>query len=103
METLKPVYTVHEGRRHQLKFRNASDDIHPFHLHRHSFELMRVGSKPTAGVIKDLVMTGSFQEVSSISSPIIRANAVPLSPAAAHGFWLHVPVPIRVTLADTYE
>ena len=63
MATMKPQYTVHEGRRYRLKFRNASDDIHPLHLHRHSFELVRVGGKPTAGVIKDVVMLGGFQEV----------------------------------------
>lgn len=63
METMRPVYTVHEGRRYRLKFRNASDDIHPLHLHRHSFELVRVGGKPTSGVIKDVVMLGGFQEV----------------------------------------
>ncbi len=43
-----------------------SDDIHPMHLHlhlhRHSFELTRIGSNPTAGVIKDVVMPGGFQE-----------------------------------------
>ena len=37
--------------------------IHPLHLHRHSFELVRIGGKPTAGVIKDVVMLGGFQEV----------------------------------------
>ena len=63
METVKPMYPVHEGRRYRLKFRNASDDIHPLHLHRHSFELTRIASKPTAGVIKDVVMLGGFQEV----------------------------------------
>jgi FtsP/CotA-like multicopper oxidase with cupredoxin domain len=63
METMKPTYTVHEGRRYRFRFRNASDDIHPLHLHRHSFELVRVGGKPTAGVIKDVVMLGGFQEV----------------------------------------
>jgi FtsP/CotA-like multicopper oxidase with cupredoxin domain len=63
MQTMKPMYTVHQGRRYRLKFRNASDDIHPLHLHRHSFELTRVGAKPTAGVIKDVVMLGGFQEV----------------------------------------
>ena len=62
MDTMKPMYTVHEGRRYRLKFRNASDDIHPLHLHRHSFELVRVGGKPAAGVIKDVVMLGGFQE-----------------------------------------
>jgi FtsP/CotA-like multicopper oxidase with cupredoxin domain len=63
MDTMKPVYSVHEGRRYRLKFRNASDDIHPLHLHRHSFELVRIGGKPTAGVIKDVVMLGGFKEV----------------------------------------
>jgi FtsP/CotA-like multicopper oxidase with cupredoxin domain len=63
METMKPMYKVHEGRRYRLKFRNASDDIHPLHLHRHSFELVRVGGKPTAGVLKDVVMLGGFQEI----------------------------------------
>jgi len=63
MDTMKPMYTVHEGRRYRLKFRNASDDVHPLHLHRHSFELTRIGGKPTAGVIKDVVMLGGFQEV----------------------------------------
>ena len=63
METMKPMYSVSEGRRYRLKFRNASDDIHPLHLHRHSFELVRIGGKPTAGVIKDVVMLGGFQEL----------------------------------------
>lgn len=63
MDTNQPVYRVHEGRRYRLKFRNASDDVHPLHLHRHSFELVRVGGKPTSGVIKDVVMLGGFQEV----------------------------------------
>jgi len=63
MNTMRPMYTVYEGRRYRLKFRNASDDIHPLHLHRHSFELVRVGGKPTAGVVKDVVMLDRFQEV----------------------------------------
>jgi FtsP/CotA-like multicopper oxidase with cupredoxin domain len=62
METMKPRYTVHAGRRYRLKLRNASDDIHPLHLHRHSFELTRIGGKPTAGVVKDVIMLGGFQE-----------------------------------------
>jgi FtsP/CotA-like multicopper oxidase with cupredoxin domain len=63
MESMKPTYTLHRGRRYRLKFRNASDDIHPLHLHRHSFEILRIGGKPTAGVVKDVVMLGGFQEV----------------------------------------
>jgi FtsP/CotA-like multicopper oxidase with cupredoxin domain len=63
MQSMKPMYTLHRGRRYRLKFNNASDDIHPLHLHRHSFELTRIGGKPTAGVWKDVVMLGGFQEL----------------------------------------
>jgi FtsP/CotA-like multicopper oxidase with cupredoxin domain len=63
MSSMRPRYTVHAGRRYRLKVRNASDDIHPLHLHRHSFELARVGGKPAAGVLKDVVMLGGFQEL----------------------------------------
>ena len=47
----------------RLRMRNASDDIHPIHLHRHSFELTRISGRPTAGVVKDVVMVGGYQEV----------------------------------------
>jgi FtsP/CotA-like multicopper oxidase with cupredoxin domain len=63
MDKMQPTVTLHQGRRYRLKLRNASDDVHPLHLHRHSFELTRVGGKPTAGVIKDVVMLAGFQEV----------------------------------------
>jgi FtsP/CotA-like multicopper oxidase with cupredoxin domain len=63
MQTMKPAYTIHQGRRYRLKFRNASDDIHPLHLHRHSFEITRFAGKPSAGVIKDVVMLAGYQEV----------------------------------------
>jgi FtsP/CotA-like multicopper oxidase with cupredoxin domain len=63
MATMQPVYPLHQGRRYRLKFHNASDDIHPLHLHRHSFELTRIGGRLTSGVIKDVVMLGGFQEV----------------------------------------
>jgi FtsP/CotA-like multicopper oxidase with cupredoxin domain len=63
MDSLKPLFTVHQGRRYRLRVRNASDDIHPLHLHRHSFELAGIGGKATAGVMKDVVMLGGFQEL----------------------------------------
>ncbi len=63
MESMAPTFRVHLGRRYRLKFRNASDDVHPLHLHRHSFELTRVSGRPTAGVMKDVVMLGGFQEL----------------------------------------
>jgi FtsP/CotA-like multicopper oxidase with cupredoxin domain len=63
MESVQPMYTLLKGHRYRLKVLNASDDIHPLHLHRHSFELTRIGGKPTSGVLKDVVMLGGFQEV----------------------------------------
>jgi len=50
------------GKRYRLHMRNASDDIHPIHLHRHSFELISLAGKPTAGILKDVVMLGGYQE-----------------------------------------
>ena len=56
--------SVREGRRHRVTVRTACDDVHPLHLHRHSFELTRVGGRLTAGMMKDVVMLGGFQELS---------------------------------------
>ena len=63
MEKMEPMFHLREGKRYRLRMRNASDDIHPMHLHRHSFELTRVAGKPTAGVMKDVVMLGGYQEM----------------------------------------
>ena len=60
---MQPMFRVSEGKRYRLHMRNASDDIHPIHLHRHSFELTRVAGQRTSGVIKDVVMVGGYQEV----------------------------------------
>jgi FtsP/CotA-like multicopper oxidase with cupredoxin domain len=62
METAEPMFRVTQGRRYRLRMRNESDDIHPVHLHRHSFELARIAGKPTSGIIKDVVMLGGYQE-----------------------------------------
>jgi len=59
----KPVFHLKEGKRYRLHMRNASDDIHPIHLHRHSFEITKIAGKSTSGVIKDVVMLGGFQEM----------------------------------------
>jgi len=63
MDNMVPMFHLHQGQRYRLRMRNASDDIHPVHLHRHSFELIRIAGKPTAGVIKDVVMVGGYHEV----------------------------------------
>jgi FtsP/CotA-like multicopper oxidase with cupredoxin domain len=60
---MMPLPTVHlnRGKRYRIKMSNASDDIHPIHLHRHSFELIRLAGIPTAGIMKDVVMLGGYQ------------------------------------------
>jgi FtsP/CotA-like multicopper oxidase with cupredoxin domain len=60
---MTPAHHLRQGKRYRLRMRNASDDIHPIHLHRHSFELTGLSGKPTAGVIKDVVMVGGYQQV----------------------------------------
>ena len=54
---------VEAGKRYRLVFNNQSDDAHPLHLHRHSFELTKVDGKATAGVMKDVVMVDPYKVV----------------------------------------
>ena len=42
-------FHLHQGKRYRIRMRNASDDIHPIHLHRHSFELTRVAGQADRG------------------------------------------------------
>ena len=63
MTNMAPMFHLKKGKRYRLHMRNASDDIHPMHLHRHSFELTHIGGKPTSGIIKDVAMLGGFQEM----------------------------------------
>ncbi|MGE5204127.1 MAG: multicopper oxidase family protein [Chlamydiota bacterium] len=56
-------FHVKQGRRYRVHMRNASDDVHPIHLHRHTFELTNVAGTATAGVMKDVVMVGGYQEM----------------------------------------
>ncbi len=52
---IKPVQ-LKEGTRYRLIFDNQSMDIHPVHLHRHTFELKTLDRRPTSGVRKDVVL-----------------------------------------------
>jgi FtsP/CotA-like multicopper oxidase with cupredoxin domain len=55
-------FHLKQGKRYRIRMRNASDDIHPIHLHRHSFELTSLAGKPTAEIFKDVVMLGGYQQ-----------------------------------------
>jgi FtsP/CotA-like multicopper oxidase with cupredoxin domain len=56
------TFHVQRGKRYRIRMHNASDDIHPIHLHRHTFELTSLGGKPSSGIMKDVVMLGGYQE-----------------------------------------
>jgi len=54
---------LEKGLRYRLRFENHSDDAHPLHLHRNTFELTNVEGKPTSGVMKDVVLVKGFGRV----------------------------------------
>lgn len=53
-----------QGERYRLVFHNRTDDSHPMHLHRQSFELADVDGKPTSGVVKDTVVVPIYGRTS---------------------------------------
>jgi FtsP/CotA-like multicopper oxidase with cupredoxin domain len=58
-----PLFTTQVGKRYRLALSNKSGDNHPVHLHRHTFEITKVGDKATAGVMKDTVNMTRFSTV----------------------------------------
>lgn len=55
--------TIHAGCRYRLAFENKTDDVHPVHLHRHLFEIVRCNGRRTRGVMKDTVVVPGFGAV----------------------------------------
>ena len=53
-----PIRVKANGR-YRLVFDNRSDEAHPVHLHRHTFELVKVAGVPTSGVRKDVVVVAA--------------------------------------------
>ena len=58
-----PPRQLMKGKRYRLVFDNQTDDPHPVHLHRNSFELTSVYGKPTAGVLKDVVLVKGYRKI----------------------------------------
>lgn len=53
-----------EGKRYRLLFKNKSTDDHPVHLHRHTFEVLRMEGQPKrAGILKDTILVAAGAEV----------------------------------------
>ena len=54
---------LHANSRYRLRFDNQSDESHPVHLHRHTFELTKFAGKATAGVMKDVIVVPARKQV----------------------------------------
>jgi len=63
---------LHKGKRYRLAFDNQTDDAHPVHLHRNSFELTNVHGKATGGVVKDVVTLKGFKKIDADFTPTME-------------------------------
>ena len=63
MRTGTPQFELKLGARYRLRLRNGTDDVHPIHLHRHTFEVTNIAGTPTAGLQKDVAMVGGYQAI----------------------------------------
>jgi FtsP/CotA-like multicopper oxidase with cupredoxin domain len=57
-----PIF-VQANKRYRLRLDNQSDEAHPVHLHRHSFELKKFAGKATSGIFKDVVVVPPMSQV----------------------------------------
>lgn len=57
---------VRQNGRYRLVFDNRSDEAHPVHLHRHTFELARIGDVPLSGVFKDVVVVPAKTQIEAL-------------------------------------
>jgi len=65
-----PPHRLAKGTRYRLVFTNRTDDDHPVHLHRNSFELVNVHGRPTAGIMKDVVVVKGASKVEADLTPL---------------------------------
>jgi FtsP/CotA-like multicopper oxidase with cupredoxin domain len=81
---------VRQGWRYRMIFRNSSGDQHPMHLHRHTFEVTRVGTKEFSGLRKDVV---NVMPLDSVAVDFVADNSgdttAALPSGSAHGFRVH--------------
>jgi FtsP/CotA-like multicopper oxidase with cupredoxin domain len=54
---------VRANERYRLRFDNQSNEAHPVHLHRHTFEVTRFAGRATAGVRKDVIVVPAMKQV----------------------------------------
>ena len=61
-----------KGKRNRLIIDNQTDDVHPVHIHKTSFELTNVYGKPTSGVMKDVVLVKAYQKIEVDVTPLME-------------------------------
>jgi FtsP/CotA-like multicopper oxidase with cupredoxin domain len=97
------AFHLNHGKRYRLRMRNASDDIHPIHLHRHSLRDDEPGWKAHFGNSQRRRDAG---RLSGSRGGLRRRQSwldlVSLPPAAAHGLWLHDPFRLCVKKLDEF-
>ena len=54
---------VRTNYRYRFRLENQSNEAHPVHLHRHTFELIRFAGKATAGIMKDVIVVPAKTQV----------------------------------------
>jgi FtsP/CotA-like multicopper oxidase with cupredoxin domain len=54
---------VETGKRYRWRLDNQSANDHPMHLHRHTFEVVRVADRRASGIRKDVVVVPAWKEV----------------------------------------
>jgi FtsP/CotA-like multicopper oxidase with cupredoxin domain len=57
-----PIVVQHD-KRYRLLFDNQSANDHPIHLHRHTFEVVRVADRLMSGILKDVVVVPAWRQV----------------------------------------
>lgn len=57
-------FMLEEGKRYRLNFHNPTGDLHPMHIHRHTFEVTNFLGKHTSGLMKDVIVVLPHQSVS---------------------------------------
>jgi FtsP/CotA-like multicopper oxidase with cupredoxin domain len=60
---------LRKGNLYRLVLDNRTGEAHPLHLHRHTFELTKIGGKQTAGIRKDVVLVKPYETVEVDFSP----------------------------------
>jgi FtsP/CotA-like multicopper oxidase with cupredoxin domain len=58
-----PPKVLQKGKRYRLAFENRTDDAHPVHLHRNTFELTNIYGQQTSGVMKDVVLLKGYRKI----------------------------------------